>query len=111
MKILFVASLHHPEELAAATISTPPDEPLPLFAPSVFQHFWERVFRRRGYQLDIFYRNLPTIGQARSQHHGSGLSLDKVLVSLAYRIPPMLNPEFRRRNQRRREQRREAQSE
>ncbi len=100
LKILFVASLHHPDELAAARATTPEDEPPPLFPPSVLQHFWERVFRRRGYELDIFYRNLPTIGQIRAQQHHISLSVNQLLSALAYRIPPELNPELRARNQR-----------
>jgi glycosyltransferase involved in cell wall biosynthesis len=99
MKILFVAALHHPEQLAAAVAQTPAGEALPLFAPSVSQHFWERAFRRRGYAMQIFYRNLPASGTARAHHHREGLTPEKIVSALAQRIPPALNPELRRRNQ------------
>lgn len=98
MKILFVASLHHPQQLQAARAQAAPGEPPPLFPPSVLQHFWERAMRRRGYELDIFYRNLPPGGQIRAHHHREGLTPGKILAGLAQRIPPEANPEYRRRN-------------
>jgi hypothetical protein len=99
-RILFVAALHHPEQLQAAVQQTPPGEQAPLFPPSVSQHFWERALRRRGYELAVFYRNLPTVGPARAHRHREGLTLGKALAALTQRIPPEANPEYRRRNQR-----------
>ncbi len=97
-RILFVAALHHPEALRAAVERTPAGAPPPLFPPSVSQHFWERALRRRGYALDIFYRNLPPGGAVRAQRHRAGLTPAKALAALAARLPPHLNPEYRRRN-------------
>jgi spore maturation protein CgeB len=99
MKILFVASLHHPEQLQAARAQTAPHEPPPLFPPSVLQHFWERAMRRRGYELDMFYRNMLPGGRIQTHHHREGLNPGKILTALAQRIPPQANPEYRRRNQ------------
>lgn len=96
-RILFVAALHHPEALREAVERAPHGAP-PLFPPSVSQHFWERALRRRGYTLDIFYRNLPPGGAVRAHHHRAGLTPDKALAALAARLPPHLNPEYRRRN-------------
>ncbi len=98
MKILFVAALHHPAELQAAIASTPAGETAPLFPPSMSQYFWERALRRRGHDLAVFYRNLPASGQLRAHHHREGLTPEKVLTALSQRIPPAINPEYRRRN-------------
>lgn len=99
-RILFVAALHHPEQLQAAVENTPPGAPKPLFPPSVLQHFWERALRRRGYELAIFYRNIPASGRVQAHHHREGLTPGKVIAGLSQRIPPQFNPEYRRRNQR-----------
>ncbi len=100
-RILFVASLHHPQQLQAAQDATPPGQPLPLFPPSVLQHFWERALRKRGYELAIFYRNLSTHGKSLQTHHQTqGITPGKVLAALAQRIPPQVNLEYRHRNQR-----------
>ena len=100
-KILFVAALHHPQQLEAATASRAAGEPAPLFPPSVSQHFWERELRRRGYEMQVFYRNLPSSGAGiRAHHHQQGITPGKVLAALAQRVPPQANPEYRRRNQR-----------
>jgi spore maturation protein CgeB len=100
MKILFVAALHHPEQLQAAIEATPPGDPKPLFPPSVSQHFWERALRRRGYELAIFYRNMPASGRIQAHHHRDGLTPGKAIAALSQRIPPEFNPEYRRRNRR-----------
>lgn len=99
-RILFVASLHHPAQLEAAVRQTPSGQPQPLFPPSVSQHFWERTLRRRGCEMDIFYRNAPSLGGAiRAQRHQEGLSAGKLAAALARRIPPRANPDLRWRNQ------------
>jgi hypothetical protein len=100
MKMLFVAALHHPEQLQAAVDRTPAGEPKPLFPPSVSQHFWERALRRRGYEMAIFYRNIPASGRVQAHHHREGITPGKVISALSHRIPPEFNPEIRRRNQR-----------
>ncbi len=98
MKILFVAALHHPDQLQAAIQRTPPGAPPPLFPPSVLQHFWERALRRRGFELAIFYRNLNASGQVRAHRHQEGITPGKVIAAVSSRIPPEANPELRRRN-------------
>jgi spore maturation protein CgeB len=100
LKILFVASLHHPEQLQAAIAQTPPGHPQPLFPPSVSQHFWEKALRKRGYAMDVFYRNVPIFGAAQARRHSQGITPGKIIVALANRIPPQANPELRLRNQR-----------
>ena len=48
-RVLFVASLHHPEELLADISRTPAGSPPPLFPLSMIQHAWERAMRQAGY--------------------------------------------------------------
>lgn len=101
MRILFVASLHHPEVLQAAVAALPPGQSPPLFPPSVAQHFWEKALKKRGFVLDVFYRNQPAFGGSiKAQHHQPGLTPAKVVAGLLNRFPPEVNPDYRLRNQR-----------
>ncbi len=92
MKILFVASLHHPEALRAAR-QTLGDSI--LFPPSMAQHFWEKALRRRGHTLDVFWRNNPG---AQTQRHSAGITPGKLINAAINRVPPHLNPDARARN-------------
>ncbi len=101
MRILFVASLHHPEELRADIASTPPGQPRPLFPRSQAQYSQAKAFRKRGHTVDVFYRNLPSVGGTSSmQRYSPGLGLRRIVTGAVQRIPPMLNPDIRLRNQR-----------
>ena len=100
-RILFVASLHHPEALRAAAAQTPAGHPHPLFPPSMAQHFWEKALRKRGHTLDVFYRNQPggkPSQGGRSERHTQALTPQKVLRALMNRVPPEANPTLRQRN-------------
>lgn len=100
-KILFVASLHHPEALRAVVEATPAGQTPPLFPPSVAYHFWEKALKKRGYTLDVFYRNIPAWGgEVKSQHHRQGITPGKLLNAALNRVPPEINPDYRLRNQR-----------
>jgi spore maturation protein CgeB len=99
MRILFVASLHHPTALQKAIAATPPGQPPPIFPPSMGQYHWDEALRRRGHTTAVFYRNIPAWGP-NTEHHSQGISLQKVLGALARRIPPSVNPDYRARNQR-----------
>jgi len=92
MRILFVASLHHPEELRAARETLGESV---LFPPSMSQHFWEKALRKHGHTLDVFWRNNPG---AQTQRHSAGLTPGKVIDALVNRVPPQINPESRARN-------------
>lgn len=103
MRILFVASLHHPQQLLQAIDQTPDGEQPPLFPPSMGQHHLELALRERGHELDVFYRNLPgliagDISNLRAHRHTQGITPRKVLNALANRLPPTLNPDKRSRN-------------
>ncbi len=102
-RVLFVTTLHHPEQLQEDIRNTL-GKPLPLFPSSMGQHFWERAMRQRGYELDVFWRNLPGLGRRdinrlRSPVYRERLSPGKLLAALWHRIPPHLNPDCQRRNQ------------
>jgi hypothetical protein len=92
MKILFVASLHHPEALRAAREQFGASV---LFPPSMAQHFWEKALRKRGHTLDVFWRNNPG---AQTQRHSTGITPGKIVNALMNRVPPQINPEKRARN-------------
>lgn len=103
MRILFVASLHHPQQLLTAIEHTPDGEAPPLFPPSMGQHHLEQALRRQGHDLDVFYRNLPgtttdDIARLRAQRHTQRITPRKVATALANRLPPHLNPSKRARN-------------
>lgn len=101
MRILFAASLHHPDALRAAIERTPPGEPPPLFPPSMAQHFYERALRRRGHELAVFYRNFPAWGGgAKAERHSAGITPGKIVSAVSRRVPPRFNPDYRLRNRR-----------
>jgi len=100
MRILFVASLHHPEALQAAVASTPPGSEPPLFPPSMGQHLWDKALRKRGHVTDVFYRNIPTIGGPKSERHSQHITPGKLLSALVNRVPAEANPDYQLRNRR-----------
>lgn len=102
-RVLFIAALHHPEELQADIRSADSGEAPPLFPSSMGQHFWERAMRAAGYELDVFWRNLPGYGardiaRLRTDVFREGLSPGKIAAGLLRRLPPQVNPDYRRRN-------------
>ncbi len=102
-RVLFVAALHHPEELQADIRSADTGETAPLFPSSMGQHFWERAMRAAGYELDVFWRNLPGYGardiaRLSTDVFREGLSPGKIASGLMRRLPPQFNPDYRRRN-------------
>ena len=103
-RVLFVASLHHPEELLADISRTPAGSPPPLLPLSMIQHAWERAMRQAGYTPEVFWRNLPGYGARdisglRSNVHRSRLMPRKIVAGVMRRFPPQLHPDLRRRNQ------------
>ena len=100
-RILFVGSLHHPESLRDAVARTPAGLDKPLFPPSVSQHFWEKALRKRGYTLDVFYRNLSggiATSRGQTERHSQRLTPRKVWRALMNRVPPEVNPILQQRN-------------
>ena len=105
IRILFVASLHHPEQLQKEIAARPQGAAPALFPTSMGQHFWERAMRQRGYALDVFWRNMPgfgnpDIGRLSAQVHRSGITPGKVAGALLRRLPARANPDYQRRNAR-----------
>lgn len=104
IRVLFVASLHHPQELLRNIQNSPADCTAPLFPSSMGQHFWERAMRAAGYELDVFWRNLPGFGNRdirdlRTDVFREGLTPGKIAAGLMRRLPPQINPDYQRRNQ------------
>ncbi len=103
MRILIVADLHHPEELArAASMSLQPEDRPILFPPSQGAFFWTRSLRRQGHSVEAFIRSDPVLFGARAKRlsrfsgrRGLG-TLGAVLASHL----PRLHPDFRLRNRR-----------
>jgi glycosyltransferase involved in cell wall biosynthesis len=103
VRILFVAPLHHPEALRAATeAAAVQNRSAPLFPPSMSQHFWEKALRKRGHDLAVFWRNLPggSAENARGQteRHSETITPAKVVRAIRNRIPPEISPDVRARN-------------
>ena len=60
--------------------------------------------RGAGYELEVFWRNLPGYGardvaRLRSDVFRERLSPGKIAAGLMRRLPPRVNPDYRRRNQ------------
>jgi glycosyltransferase involved in cell wall biosynthesis len=102
-RVLFVASLHHPEQLLKEQAATPAGSVPYLFPTSMGQHFWERAMRRKGYAVDVFWRNVPAysdLTRLKSERHSQRLTPAKIAAAALRRLPPRLNPDLRQRNAR-----------
>lgn len=100
MRLLFVASLHHPQALEDARRAAPPGED-PLFPPSQAQHFWVRALRRQGHDCAVFWRSesaLPWV-RTRQLRMTQRITPARAIGALAGRVPA-LNPDIRLRNRR-----------
>lgn len=105
-RILFIAALHHPEQLqqdsaAAQELGTA----MPLFPSSTSIRFWEKALCRRGYTLDVFWRNLPGYGNRdiatlKSEVFTERITPQRLIKATMQRLPYSLNPDLRRRNAR-----------
>ncbi|MEZ4672454.1 MAG: hypothetical protein R3E39_31505 [Anaerolineae bacterium] len=98
-RILFIATLHHPEVLQAAVAATPPGQQPPLFPTSAAQHFWVKALQKRGYVMDVFYRNLPVWGgEGKFQRYTNQWTPSRMASAVLRRVPPDINPDLRLRN-------------
>ena len=103
-RVLFIASLHHPEQLQKELSATPTGSPIPLFPTSMGQHYWERAMRKQGYEVEVFWRNVSGFGKGdiaslSTDVHSQAITPSKVLNALMRRLPPKLNLDYQRRNQ------------
>ncbi|MCY4525242.1 MAG: glycosyltransferase [Anaerolineaceae bacterium] len=94
MRILFVASLTHVEQMKQAVANTRPGETAPLFPSSMKEHFHERALRRRGHELAVFWRERSS----RNPRFHAGFTPGKAAQALGQRLPPQLNPQVHQRN-------------
>jgi len=104
-RVLFIASLHHPEQLQKDISATPAGSHIPLFPTSMGQHYWERAMRKQGYDVNVFWRNLSGFGNAditslSADVHSQAITPSKILNAAMRRLPPKLNLDYQRRNQR-----------
>ena len=102
-RVLFIAALHHPQQLLHDIAAAPDLANPPLFPRSMGQHCWERVFREAGYRLAVFWRNLPGFGSRnianlQQDKFSNRWTPRKFVSALNQRIPPALQPDMRRRN-------------
>ena len=98
-RVLFIASLHHPEILLRERDARHDQ----LFPSSMGQHFWERAFRAAGYEVAVFWRNLPgfgsrDIGRLSTAVYRNRWTPARVASALLRRAPPRWQPDLRRRN-------------
>ncbi len=103
-RVLFIAALHHPKILLQERRAAPDPASAPLFPSSMGQHFWERAFRAAGYELDVFWRNLPGYGRRdiarlRTAVYRNRWTPGRVASALLQRLPPRWQPDLLRRNQ------------
>lgn len=101
-RVLFVASLHHPQELLRERATLSPGQPVPLFPTSMAQRYWEQAMQARGYMLDVFWRNLPgwggSVEQLKPERHSTRITPRKLINAAMRRLPPQMNPDLRQRN-------------
>jgi spore maturation protein CgeB len=100
VRILFAATLHHPEALADARRAAAPGED-PLFPPSQAHHFWVRALRRLGHTCAVFWRSDSVVPGVRTRalYMTRRLTLRRALAAVAARAPAW-NPDVRLRNRR-----------
>ncbi len=102
-RVLFVASLHHPQELLREQRAAPDAAEAPLFPRSMELYSWGRAFRQAGWEIDVFWRNLPgfgsrSIASLSNEVFRTALTPGRILAGLMQRIPPALHPDLRARN-------------
>jgi spore maturation protein CgeB len=103
-RILFIAALHHPEQLQLdRSAAVAANQPVPLFPSSTSTRFWEKALRKRGYTVDVFWRNLSGFGNRNVEHlkaevYTERITPERVLNAIMQRLPYSLNPDLRRRN-------------
>lgn len=103
-RILFIASLHHPETLQRERLQAQKTgQAVPLFPTSTALHFWEKALRKRGYELDVFYRNLSgfasqDISTIKAEKFSNRITPGKVAQAMMRRLPYDVNLDLRKRN-------------
>ncbi|MGB1286913.1 MAG: CgeB family protein [Aggregatilineales bacterium] len=96
-RILFVAALHHPAQLLQSRAQSP-DNP-PLFPVHYAFHFWEKVLKKRGYTLDVFWRNLSgNLQNTKSYSYHEGITPGRIFQAAMRRFPARMNLDYQRRN-------------
>jgi spore maturation protein CgeB len=103
-KILFIANLHHPDQLRQERHSAQlSGNSIPLFPSSSALHFWEKAFLKRGYTLDLFWRNLSGFGSQdiaslRAEKYTNRITAQRIAQAIMHRLPYEVNLELKKRN-------------
>jgi spore maturation protein CgeB len=97
MRILFVASLHHPDGRRPRRFVN--DGRDPLFPESQAHHFWVKSLRRLGHECAVFWRSTGAgwFGRSRPLQMSARLTPLRALNALAA-ARPQANPWVQRRN-------------
>lgn len=104
-RVLFIASLHHPDTLRRERHQAQQTGAVsPLFPSSTALHFWEKAMRQRGYTVDVYWRNLPSmtgqnISRIKADKYTNRITPQRIMQAVMQRLPYDLNLELRRRNQ------------
>lgn len=104
-RILFIASLHHPETLIREQQTAQANKlPEPLFPTSMSFRFWEKALIKAGHTLDVFWRNLSGFGSQditalKAEKYTNRITPQRIAQAVMHRLPYDLNPELRKRNQ------------
>lgn len=103
-RILFIASLHHPQTLQKDRAkATENNQVMPLFPGSNALHFWEKAMRKRGYTVDVFWRNLQGYGSQdistlKPEKYSNRITPRKIAQAIMHRLPYDVNFDLRKRN-------------
>lgn len=103
-RILFIASLHHPEQLLKdQALAQDNGEKSPLFPSSTSIRFWEKALLKSGYDVDVFWRNIPGFGRReisaiKSEVYTERITPERIAKAIMHRLPYSLNPDLRKRN-------------
>lgn len=103
-RILFIANLHHPNQLQQdRQLAQESNWAIPLFPSSNAFHFWEKAFLKRGYTLDVFWRNLSGYGSQdiaslKAEKYTRGITPRRIAQALNHRLPYQVNIELKKRN-------------
>lgn len=103
-RILFVASLHHPQTLQEDRARADANnQAMPLFPRSSAFRFWEKALHKRGHTVDVFWRNLSGYGSQdisniKPEKYSERITARKVAQAVMHRLPYELNLDLRKRN-------------
>lgn len=103
-RILFVASLHHPETLQRERAEAQQSgTAIPLFPSSTALHFWAKAMQKKDYVVDVFWRNISgfasqDISTIKAEKYTNHITPQRIAQAINHRLPYQLNPDLQKRN-------------